>query len=332
MKNRLTTAMGFLAASATLPMAVVYGTDGTLPFAVQAPLLTTAPVLDGAIGAGEYGFMIPVSFAAGTNPGEIFPALAETWFDDPTDANLSLNFYLGHDATNIYFGFEVTDNFIENEDDAEVPWRNDGVELTINGDGVANDTAPAVSAEGFRYIADSAGNFFNVGSAGLTSAASETTVGYDIEIVVPLASIDTIDGAGVANPTTGDTLKFNFSVTDNDTALTSAQDNVFLFWNLDDTVPSQNEGMVVVDLELTAAAGQDGDFDDDLDVDGADFLEWQRSLGDPTNLALWEANFGTPAPLTATLVTVPEPASVVLLIAYGLLMAAGGGPYRRAIG
>ncbi len=39
--------------------------------------------------------------------------------------------------------------------------------------------------------------------------------------------------------------------------------------------------------------GQDGDFDGDLDVDGADFLKWQRDSGDAANLALWETNFGT---------------------------------------
>ena len=57
-----------------------------------------------------------------------------------------------------------------------------------------------------------------------------------------------------------------------------------------------------------------GDFDDDGDVDGADFLKWQR--GESPNslsaedLAAWEVNFGTPAsPLSA----VPEPASALLL-------------------
>jgi prepilin-type N-terminal cleavage/methylation domain-containing protein/prepilin-type processing-associated H-X9-DG protein len=56
----------------------------------------------------------------------------------------------------------------------------------------------------------------------------------------------------------------------------------------------------------------DGDFDHDFDVDGDDFLAWQR--GESTvplsafDLALWEANYGTPAPLAGGL-PVPEPAT-----------------------
>jgi hypothetical protein len=66
-------------------------------------------------------------------------------------------------------------------------------------------------------------------------------------------------------------------------------------------------------------AAADGDFDNDGDVDGRDFLVWQRnpSVG---NLADWQANYGT-GPLTSELAaaSVPEPASV-LLIACGLTL------------
>jgi hypothetical protein len=53
-----------------------------------------------------------------------------------------------------------------------------------------------------------------------------------------------------------------------------------------------------------------GDFDGDNDVDGRDFLVWQRnpSVG---NLADWQANYGTSS-LTAT-TAVPEPSSIVML-------------------
>jgi len=86
--------------------------------------------------------------------------------------------------------------------------------------------------------------------------------------------------------------------------------------------------MAFLDSEgfLLSGPGQDGDFDGDGDVDGADFLAWQRgdspdplSAGD---LATWEANFGTtPAPATAA-VAVPEPTSAALMLslaAVGLL-------------
>jgi hypothetical protein len=57
-----------------------------------------------------------------------------------------------------------------------------------------------------------------------------------------------------------------------------------------------------------------GDFDGDSDVDGADFLKWQRefaTLG-AAGLAQWKANFGAGA-ATETLATVPEPSSLALV-------------------
>ena len=64
--------------------------------------------------------------------------------------------------------------------------------------------------------------------------------------------------------------------------------------------------------DMIGVTGPAGDFDADGDVDGADFLEWQREMGDATSLGEWEANFGTTAAVAAT-VGVPEPASWVLL-------------------
>ncbi len=63
-----------------------------------------------------------------------------------------------------------------------------------------------------------------------------------------------------------------------------------------------------------------GDFDGDTDVDGADFLEWQR---DQTgrDLADWQTNYGN-GTLTAALSAVPEPSSLVLAAA-GLLALLG---------
>ena len=60
-----------------------------------------------------------------------------------------------------------------------------------------------------------------------------------------------------------------------------------------------------------------GDFDFDGDVDGGDFLRWQRGSGttyDAADLTLWENNYGFVAPLSASSAAVPEPTSVALLI------------------
>ncbi len=63
------------------------------------------------------------------------------------------------------------------------------------------------------------------------------------------------------------------------------------------------------DISITASgAGVPGDFDGDSDVDGADFLKWQRDSGDAAELALWETNFGTTAAVAAV-ASVPEPAA-----------------------
>ena len=58
-------------------------------------------------------------------------------------------------------------------------------------------------------------------------------------------------------------------------------------------------------------ANQAGDFDGDGDVDGADFLEWQRTDGTPAGLTEWQNNFGNPL---SAVTSVPEPSSLVLLV------------------
>jgi len=66
-------------------------------------------------------------------------------------------------------------------------------------------------------------------------------------------------------------------------------------------------------LTVTLVEALDGDFDFDGDVDGADFLEWQRSDQTALGLAAWELNYGTPQIPTLTSTTVPEPSTLVLL-------------------
>jgi hypothetical protein len=74
-----------------------------------------------------------------------------------------------------------------------------------------------------------------------------------------------------------------------------------------------------------------GDFDGDLDVDGADFLAWQRGsripgAGHPgsgdanddgtvndADLAVWKTKFGT-APAVGATASVPEPGAFALLV------------------
>lgn len=66
------------------------------------------------------------------------------------------------------------------------------------------------------------------------------------------------------------------------------------------------------DVALYTLAGIAGDFDGDGDVDGSDFLVWQRNPG-IGNLGDWQANFGTGG-AQASGAAVPEPASQVAAV------------------
>lgn len=70
--------------------------------------------------------------------------------------------------------------------------------------------------------------------------------------------------------------------------------------------------IAIDNLVIDLVTGTPGDFDGDGDVDGADFLLWQRdtSIGD---LADWEDNFGF-APAVAATASVPEPATAITLL------------------
>jgi hypothetical protein len=93
---------------------------------------------------------------------------------------------------------------------------------------------------------------------------------------------------------------------------------------------------------VAVAPAEDADFDNDSDVDGNDFLIWQRGLGVGTtnatgdanasgtvnaaDLAIWKTKFGIPA--TAAVGAVPEPGTLGLaLLAVGAALA-GGKPRR----
>jgi len=66
-------------------------------------------------------------------------------------------------------------------------------------------------------------------------------------------------------------------------------------------------------------AGLPGDFDLDGDVDGSDFLVWQRN---PSAGALsdWQTNYGSSAPLKTSSTAAPEPTTGVLLSAAMLIV------------
>jgi len=95
--------------------------------------------------------------------------------------------------------------------------------------------------------------------------------------------------------------------------------------NIITTAPADTAFRGLAMLGSTAPLA-DGDFDGNGIVDGADFLLWQQgSSPDPLSLddlAAWEANFGSGATMS-TVAPVPEPSSLGLLLAAGVLWGLG---------
>jgi hypothetical protein len=93
---------------------------------------------------------------------------------------------------------------------------------------------------------------------------------------------------------------------------------------------------------LLFTKGFSADFDDDNDVDGADFLIWQKNLGlaagamssqgdadgdqdvDEDDLAAWTAQFGSVGPVVAASTATPEPAAALLLLWGGCTIIGAG--------
>ena len=73
---------------------------------------------------------------------------------------------------------------------------------------------------------------------------------------------------------------------------------------------------------IVEAVAPPGDFNLDGQVDGEDFLRWQRGVPanslSPDDLAAWEANFGSTGNLAAASIAVPEP-STTLLVSAGIM-------------
>jgi hypothetical protein len=183
--------------------------------------------------------------------------------------------------------------------------------IDFDGDGIVSD--PDAATEG------------RVSSITTTAWTLVETV-YEIDAVNHFLGIG---GAafGAGDVTVVETIQFtmfvgdfaNTNVTGDGNGGVLLMDNMFIevFKDVASVTPNTNP-----DPDATVA----GDFDGDGDVDGADFLDWQRTDGTPAGLTQWQSNY--PSPLSAAVAAVPEPASALLT----LLAALGLSVRNRRIG
>ena len=180
-----------------------------------------------------------------------------------------------------------------------------GGDLTNNGGTVAPGSSPGTLSVGGNYT-QTAGSTLAIEIAGLLDGE------FDLLDIAGTATLDGILDISLLSltPSPNDSftvLSAALGIIDNGVTLAGDMFNDF----------SLSLANGDTDLVLTFQASILGDFDFDGDVDGADFLLWQRggspNLLSQTDLADWEANYGTTSAVSSV-TAVPEPTSAGLLI------------------
>ncbi len=141
-------------------------------------------------------------------------------------------------------------------------------------------------------------------------------------------------------------LQFDFYATNNsDGWERDSFDGVNPFTGFDDTQPPAISSPLIWEIDVLEGPDVSADFDMDGDVDGKDFLTWQRGFGiddgsaqpgdgdatgdgnvNAADLGVWQSTYGSGA-LPATSVSVPEPASLTS-VTLGLITVLGFGKQR----
>ena len=186
-----------------------------------------------------------------------------------------------------------------------------GGDLVVNGGGISPGVSPGTLSVLGDYLPDP--------NSSLLIELGGTQIGeWDLLDIAGMATLAGTLGVSLIPgfvPQSGDSFEF----------LTAAGGVTGIF---SETLPSLSPGLVWdVDYNpnsvvLLVALQLPGDFDFNGEVNGFDFLLWQRdpSIG---SLADWEANYGMVAPLSASsAATVPEPSALLLgvMASMGLML------------
>jgi hypothetical protein len=177
------------------------------------------------------------------------------------------------------------------------------------------------------FQSDPSGSINNESGNEGTTRDAVTLVSILDDAAAPLAT-------GVTN------LQFDFYAVDNTLGeMRDPFDGLNPFTEVDDGLTPAFVSPLVWEIDVLSAGGAEGtaDFDDDGDVDGQDYLIWQRGLGltgaanladgdadddndvDGADLAVWQAQFGT----TGGVAAVPEPTALATaVVCIGLALAA----------
>ena len=207
--------------------------------------------------------------------------------------------------------------------------RNNTADLYVNNFGAETPTAAqtALFPNHFTAHAD------NVSAAGtLGYAWHEHTITKDGDMVtwkVDGIKLIELDTSNFTTPTGGSNILFGHSDINNGSSSNIDEPSAFSFLFT-----------LVDNVKVSTFVAEDADFDSDSDVDGTDFLAWQRGNGiddgtalladgdangdgnvNASDLAAWQGQYANGAS-QASLSTVPEPTSL-LMIAMGLVSLTG---------
>ncbi len=215
---------------------------------------------------------------------------------------------------------------------------------------ITNNSSSAINAVTVNYDGE---QWRNGGNASPQTMVLEYGVGASFDAVTWTAPGGTFDfispitGASAATLNGNDAANRHADLGGELSTTWAVGDTLWFRW-IENNDAGNDHALAVDNFKLSSGAvvtpTNNSDFDDDGDVDGADFLTWQAGFGlteetgkthgnanadtavDGLDLAEWTAHFGG-APAGAVTAAVPEPTGAGLLLAGALCLA---GRRRRA--